>query len=228
MKTLLLPWLLALSATAAPILPEASPQRAVSTTCPSYTIINTRGTSEPQGPSAGFLTMNALITAQLPGGTIYNTVYPADASQISTLGTLDILREITSTLRASPDECFLLQGYSQGAAATVNALPRITGASFDAVKGVFLIGDPEHRGGLACNVDNDGGTTTRDVSGLEALVTSGIPSNWVSKTLDVCIYGDGVCDTTHGVGITPQHLEYPTDDDTQELGTLFGLAQLGA
>ncbi len=84
--------------------------------------------------------------------------------------------------------CFILEGYSQGAAATVNALPKITGAAFTAVKGVFLIGDPEHKSGLTCNVDNNGGTTTRNVNGLSALLSSGIPSNWISKTLDVCIY----------------------------------------
>jgi hypothetical protein len=28
----------------------------------------------------------------------------------------------------------------------------LTGNAFNAVKGVFLIGDPEHKAGLACNV----------------------------------------------------------------------------
>jgi hypothetical protein len=56
------------------------------------------------------------------------------------------------------------------------------------VKGVFLIGDPAHKSGLTCNVDNNGGTTTRNVSGLSAALGTGIPSNWVSKTLDVCIF----------------------------------------
>jgi hypothetical protein len=115
-------------------------------------------------------------------------VYPASASQNSASGTADIISKITSTLRTSPNECFLLQGYSQGAAATVDALPRLTGNSFNAVKGVFLIGDPDHKAGLACNVDNNGGTTTRNVNGLSAFGSQGIPSNWISKTLDVCIY----------------------------------------
>ena len=80
-----------------------------------------------------------------------------------------------------------LEGYSQGAAATTNALPKLTGASFDAVKGVFLIGNPEHRAGLACNVDTNGGTTTKNVNGL-SYTLGRIPENWVSKTLDVCNY----------------------------------------
>lgn len=155
--------------------------------CSSYTIIDTRGTGEAQGPSAGFRTMNSNIQSQLPGGKVYNTVYAADASQNSAAGTADIVRKVQSTLSSNPNECFILEGYSQGAAATTNALPKLTGASFDAVKGVFLIGNPEHRAGLACNVDTNGGTTTKNVNGL-SYTLGRIPDNWVSKTLDVCNY----------------------------------------
>ncbi|KAJ4305767.1 hypothetical protein N0V90_001299 [Kalmusia sp. IMI 367209] len=218
--TTILP-LLALTTYAAPV--EEILKRAA---CPSYTIINTRGTGEPQGPSLGFRTMNANIQQQLPGGKIVNTVYPADISQNSAAGTAFIINQISTTLQSNPNECFILEGYSQGAAATVNAMPSLTGASFDAVKGVFLIGDPLHKKGLACNVDNNGGTTTKDVDGLSANGSAGIPSNWFSKTLDVCIFGDGVCDTTHGVGINAQHLQYPADSPTQNLGTTFVVKQL--
>lgn len=172
--------------------------------CSSYTIIDTRGTGEIQGPSAGFRTMNSNIQQQLPGGKVYNTVYPADFSQISTQGTNDIVRKVQSTLSSNPDECFILEGYSQGAAATTNALPKLTGASFDAVKGVFLIGNPEHRSGLACNVDINGGTTTRNVNGLSATLGR-IPDEWVSKTLDVCNF----------VGL-PSHLSW-LDSKTDQI-----------
>ncbi|KAL1593990.1 hypothetical protein SLS59_009019 [Nothophoma quercina] len=201
-------------------------KRAASASCPSYTIINTRGTGEAQGPSSGFRTMNSRVTAALSGGKIYNTVYPADFSQNSAAGTTDIVNKITSTLSTSPNECFILEGYSQGAQATVNAMSKLTGANFNAVKGVFLIGDPAHKSGLTCNVDNNGGTTTRNVNGLSAALGGGIPSNWVSKTLDVCIYGDGVCDTSHGQGINAQHLQYPNDTPTQNLGSTYIQKQL--
>ncbi|CEJ82392.1 Putative Carbohydrate esterase family 5 protein [[Torrubiella] hemipterigena] len=36
--------------------------------CSSYTLIDVRGTGEVQGPSAGFLTMNANILGAIPGG----------------------------------------------------------------------------------------------------------------------------------------------------------------
>jgi hypothetical protein len=115
--------------------------------------------------------------------------------------------------------CFILEGYSQGAAATVDAMPQLTGANFDAVKGVVLIGNPKRKSGLACNVDNNGGTTTRNTNGIQAGFggRGGIPSNWVSKVLDICIKGDRVCDSSGGgFGIiTPQHLQYGNDAGTQ-------------
>lgn len=153
--------------------------------CSSYIIIDTRGTGELQGPSAGFRTMNSKIQSQKPGGSVYNTRYPADFTQISTVGTNDIVSKVEKTLASSPGTCFVLEGYSQGAAATTNALPKLTGSAFDAVKAVFLIGNPEHRKGKACNVDMKGGKSTANVNGLSA-VLGGIPDNWISKTLDVC------------------------------------------
>ncbi|KAK8122880.1 cutinase-domain-containing protein [Apiospora sp. TS-2023a] len=220
---------LALTVSAAPVTEAevAAPVDKRAGACSSYTIINTRGTGEPQGQSLGFTAINRRLTAEVPGGKIYNTVYFADASQNSALGTADIVNKIQSTLRQNPDECFILQGYSQGAAATVNAMQRITGPNFDAVKGAFLIGNPDHKAGLACNVDINGGTTTRNVNGLSVFLGS-IPQNWVSKTLDVCAFGDGVCDTTHGVGINAVHLTYPSSASSQRLGVDFAKKQLGA
>ncbi|KAK3680313.1 hypothetical protein LTR37_021338, partial [Vermiconidia calcicola] len=101
-------------------------------------------------------------------------------------------------------------------------------AAFNAVKGVVLEGNPDHKAGLACNVDNNGGTTTRNVNGLSGRFSPGIPSNWVSKTRDICIFGDGVCDTTNGNGINAAHTRYPRDSATQTLGTNFIVAQLRA
>ncbi|KAM0541308.1 hypothetical protein ACHAPJ_013302 [Fusarium lateritium] len=207
--------------------PQQSEKRASAASCSSYTIINTRGTGEAQGASAGFRTMNSRITSQVSGGKVYNTVYAAGFDQNSAQGTRDIVREVNSVLASNPNECFILEGYSQGAAATVNALSQLTGSAFNAVKGVFLIGDPLHKSGLACNVDNNGGSTTKNVNGISAFGSTGIPQNWISKTLDVCIYGDGVCDTTHGSGINGPHLQYPNDAATQNLGTTFVVKQLG-
>jgi len=186
LQALLTTFVFVSAATASPILSE----RAVSTSCPRYTLLNTRGTGEPQGESSGFKTMNSRITSQLSGGQIYNTVYAASFSQDSSAGTTDIINRITSTLNSDPDHCFILQGYSQGAAATVNALKRLTGAPADSVKGVFLIGDPQHKAGLACNVDTSGGTSTKNVNGI-SVYDGGIPNIWVPISLDVCNYVSG-------------------------------------
>ncbi|GAB7365786.1 hypothetical protein MBLNU230_g7120t1, partial [Neophaeotheca triangularis] len=66
---------------------DAGKQRGSLTT--TLAIINTRGTGERQGPSSGFLTMNRNIQSQVPGGSVYNTVYPAGFNQDSTAGTRD-------------------------------------------------------------------------------------------------------------------------------------------
>jgi hypothetical protein len=174
-------------ATAAPVLDDVHALIERQTAgCPAYTIINTRGTGEPQRESSGFTTINSRVRAAKSGGQIYNTVYAAGFSQNSAAGTTDIINRITTTLQSDPGHCFILEGYSQGAAATVDALPRLTGASFNAVKGVFLIGNPDHKAGLECNVDTNGGSTTKNVNGISARFSPGIPSNWVPKTLDVC------------------------------------------
>lgn len=92
-----------------------------------------------------------------------------------------------TTLQQNPNECFILEGYSQGAAATVNALVQLTAAENTAVKGVFLIGDPLHKAGLACNVDSNGGITTRNDNGIsEYYGANSIPSGFVPRSLDVC------------------------------------------
>jgi hypothetical protein len=241
----------ALVATASTV--QAAPIEKRQSGCSSYIIIDTRGTGEMQGPSAGFRTMNKNIQSKMPGGSVYNTVYSAGITQVSTKGTEDIVRKVTTTLASAPGTCFVLEGYSQGAAATTNAMSKLTGTAFDAVKAVFLIGNPEHHKGKACNVDTEGGQKTMNVNGMSAAL-GGIPDNWVSKTLDVCNYvrlplfpmpesnhdehetdditanhstqGDGVCDTTHGFGINAQHLAYPMSASTQNLGTQFVLKQL--
>lgn len=86
----------------------------------------------------------------------------------------------------NPEECIILQGYSQGASATCDALPELTGPAFDAVKGVVLLGNPEHQPNLACNVDGVGGNKTFKAKGFFSIAKPGIPDEWVSKSLDIC------------------------------------------
>ncbi|KAK6435624.1 hypothetical protein LTR95_008190 [Oleoguttula sp. CCFEE 5521] len=206
---------------------SAAPVEERQTQCSAYTLINIRGTGESQGESSGFRTVNSQVRSQVSGGSVYNTVYPASFSQNSASGTRDIVSRVATILRSNPNACIILEGYSQGAAATVDAMSELTGASYDAVKSVLLFGNPKHKSGLACNVDQNGGTTTLNVNGISASrYSAGIPANWVAKTLDVCNCGDGVCDTTHGRGINAEHLEYPRSTSIQRLSTNYIVGRL--
>ncbi|KAJ2985230.1 hypothetical protein NUW58_g5647 [Xylaria curta] len=94
---------------------------------------------------------------------VYNIVYPADFTHNTAAGARDI-NKITTAPRSSPDECLILQGYMQGAAAAVDALSGLTSAS-----------PYDH----ACNIDNNGGTTSNNASGLPAAFDKGVSDNWV-------------------------------------------------
>ena len=170
-------------------LPHTSPANARDTTCSAYTLINARGTYEPQAESGGFLLMNQRILSQLPKGGVYNVVFPASPIPEDNIlpAAQDILREIECKLNQDPEHCFILQGYSLGATVTISTLPNITGPAFDAVRGLFVIGNPVHTPGLGCNFDNALGTSTRNTTGFLAGQYPGIPEDWVSKTLDICI-----------------------------------------
>lgn len=194
--------------------------------CQQYIIIQARGTNEPQGPSAGFALMNALVMGSWSGGNEYFVQYPANWNQISVEGTDDIINKVMTITQSTSDHCIILQGYSQGAAATTNALNQLNGTAAETVKGVFLIGNPLRKPNLSCNVNSTGGNSTAASLGIEMkLLTnlSGIPDSFVNKTLDVCIDGDGICDSTNGDGYGDkgQHLSYAYDANVQSLGFLY-------
>ncbi|KAI5208163.1 hypothetical protein E4T39_01460 [Aureobasidium subglaciale] len=213
-------------------------------TCSDYIIVDIRGTGERQGPSKVFITMNKEIFAAVPGGLrasdsngFLSRAISADKCGSMTSSTLPLLTKtlpwrlwttIHKQLEVNPDMCFILEGCSQGAAAVVDALQQISGPSFDAVKGVFLIGNPLHKASLACNVDSAGGTSTRRVDGSGGLgfeIRPGIPSPWVSKSLDVCARGDSVCDSA-SPGDISEHATYANDSAVQLQGSTFLIGRL--
>jgi len=192
--------------------------------CLDFIIISTRGTGEAQGPSEGFITMIANTLAAIPNGQEQDTVYPAAIDQDSASGTADIINRINTNVASCPNIKFALLGYSQGATATVEALKQLgspTTSTNNHIKAVFLIGDPEHEPGKQSNVDQNGGNTTDNATGIEGHVAgAGIPAAWDSsgRVLDVCFQGDGVCS---GFAITEQHLLYGTTASVQNLGAAF-------
>lgn len=186
--------------------------------CSKYTIIETRDSWEFYGPSSGFITMNEKIMTERAGGETYRTSY--DASKFEGMydeGVSDIVNRIQTTLESDPNHCFALEGYGEGAVMTVMALPKLTGASFDAVKAVFLISNPTHKPGLACNVDSLAGRLTVDAEG-EQIEKGTIPDEWVSKSMDVCSDVDGRCGGGYSV---PGPLEYSANPIVQNMGAWF-------
>jgi len=117
-----------------------------------------------------------------------------------------------------------LLGYSQGAAATVDALKLLgdpTSGINQNVKAVFLVGDTEHEPGKKSNIDQNGGNTTDNVTGILGHVAgAGIPTAWdvSGLVIDMCFQGDAVC---NGSGISLQHLEYGITASVQTIGTNF-------
>ncbi|TKY88082.1 hypothetical protein EX895_003178 [Sporisorium graminicola] len=205
---------------------QGAPMLSRDAKCPSYLLIEARGTGEPQGPSLGFKTMNARILATVPNGTDYPVVYPADPFNQVDVGVRDIIREINARLADDPDTCFVLQGYSQGATVITETMNQLSGAPFDAVKAAILIGDTTHKPNLDCNVDGEGGNSTKAAIGVLSAFYKGVPDSWVSKTKDICIFGDGVCDSLHGIGTTAQHFFYPFDSSVQNIGATFAIDAL--
>lgn len=112
----------------------------------------------------------------------------------------------------------MLEGYSQGASAVVNALPKLTGTSFHAVKAVILHGNPNKKPNLACNVI----AATRSATGLEAMMSQGVPQAWVYKTMDFCLSGDMIC----GGGFGMSHMSYMMDQNIQSQGANFAIRML--
>lgn len=68
----------------------------------------------------------------------------------------------------------------------VGALQEFTAEQSAAVKGVFVIGNPRHKPGLACNVDLHGGDSTKDATGIFYDEKQFIPDSYVGRTMDVC------------------------------------------
>lgn len=123
----------------------------------------------------------------------------------------------------------------------MQAMPKLSGAAFNAIKAVVLTGDPFHKSGLSCNVDENGSTTTLSVDGISEYQGVSIPSGWVAKTKDICYkvsfdgtypdpeadrkQGDGICDTKDG-GLNFQHLMYGSTASVQNYGTNWIVAGL--
>lgn len=197
-------------------------------TCNKYVLVDTRGTDEPQGPSSGFPGVVNQTLAAIPGGTVYNTVYPA-ADKTEALGGADIINYISNGLSQCPQQTYALLGYSQGATATAIAINHFNDtrtAAFKAIKAVFIIGNPAHKPNQRANLDQNGGKATYGAQGVLYSSVVHISDAWyaTTKLVDVCYTDDIVC-----VGLTlgsllnlgANHLLYGTTASVQNIGANF-------
>ncbi|PWN17972.1 alpha/beta-hydrolase [Microstroma glucosiphilum] len=164
--------------------------------CAKYVLIATRGTNEPQAPTAQLTGMSNYTLGNITGGIAYQTVYPA-GDNTQQIGADDIVRRIEQGLTDCPSQKYVLLGYSQGATATTLALTNYTNtasAGYKAIAGVLLIGNPAKLSYKISNVDQLGGSLTNSTNGVYSTSQQPIPSAWYSsKTLDICYVDDLVC-----------------------------------
>jgi hypothetical protein len=205
--------------------------------CHSYILINTRGTGEPQGESAGFHTMIASILHSVPGGASYNTSYPAapDLTQYTTLvGSKDIISLIEKGTISCPAQEYALLGYSQGATVTNEVLQHFAPFSLEGekIKGVVLIGNPYHLPNKLGNVDEKCGFSTVGASGIGlGSEPYEIPDEWYAsgKVRDICFTNDQVCNGVNvGNIFSGTHLKYGSDESVQSCGASFVVGRLSS
>lgn len=205
------------------------------TTCHDYVLISSRGTTEPQGPSVGFVGMIATTLAAVPHGVEYDTVYIADNNLTHTAaGITDVVDYITAGLAACPDQKYALLGYSRGATINNYALYSFANpasAAYKAIVAVLAIGNPGHVPGASANVDQYGGTTTKWYPGWFYLGGTGaIPPQFYldKKVIDICFQGDTVCEVPPGTvgGVSQPHLLYGFTPSVQEEGAKFLIKKL--
>ena len=203
------------------------------TDCHPYILINTRGTLEPQGESAGFHTMIASILHSVPGGVSYNTSYPADLTQHTTqVGSEDIISLIEAGINNCPEQKYALLGYSQGATVTDEVLQHFAPWSPEGqkIKGVVLIGNPYHLPNKLGNVDEKCGFSTVGASGIGlGSEPYEIPDEWYAsgKVRDICFTADQVCNGVNvGNIFSGSHLKYGSEESVQSCGASFVVGRL--
>lgn len=198
--------------------------------CYKYVIISTRGTNEPQGPSAGFVGMISQTLTAIPGGIEYDTVYLA-GSDTQSQGAADIIQYINNGLIACPEQKYALLGYSQGATSTAEALNFFndtSSAGFNAIRAALVIGNPTHVPNQPANFDQNGGRATYGNTGALAGFSryAKIAPVWyaTTKVHDICYVDDLVCcglTVSATLNLGANHVLYGSTPSVQSQGADF-------
>ncbi|CAD6957153.1 unnamed protein product [Tilletia controversa] len=198
--------------------------------CHDYVIIESRGTTEPQGPSVGFRQMIQKTLSTLPNGASVATQYPAtpDFAGSPPIGARWVLNYLRQGIASCPKQKYALLGYSQGAMASWQAAGNINKGDplYNAIKAILLIGDPYRTPGLPGNVDGNGGKMTEAANGIGRMAFPSakmLPWAQDGKVLDFCIMGDTIC--MGGGNIVP-HLGYGGNAQVQNMAAQFLVQKL--
>lgn len=220
---------------ALPSLSAATPHLLPRADCLDYVLINTRGTGEPPGTSIGFRAMLNEILALVPGGSIYNTRYPAapDATQLTVkIGSDDVIRFINDGLASCPEQMYALFGYSQGATVTNQVLQHFTTSSPQGqqIKSIVNIGNPYHLPNKQGNADQSCRASTAGATGiLNPIADFGIPDAWYAtgKVRDICFSDDQVCNgVSLGNIFSVDHALYGFSESVQDCGADFVIPKI--
>ncbi|KAL2066869.1 hypothetical protein VTL71DRAFT_1293 [Oculimacula yallundae] len=198
--------------------------------CHNYVIIFTRGTNEPQSPSAQFVGMISQTLSAVPGGIEYDTVYPA-GSDTQSQGAANIINYINAGLVDCPTQKYALLGYSQGAGSTAEALNHFnntSSAGFVAIRAALVIGNPVHVPNQPANFDQNGGRATYGATGSLTPFAYYIKISpaWYAKTKvrDICYVDDIVCNGLMFSAIQnggANHVLYGSTASVQSQGSNF-------
>jgi Cutinase len=180
---------------------------AAATTCTTYHVIGARGSGEPSdgfnsmGPRVGAYAQQAAKAIPAATTVFENLPYPAqpvgpDYFQSMYSGVAMLTSELESLIANCPDTRIGLIGYSQGAQVVHMTLDEfLTSAELGHIDAVLLLADPESAPGMPY-VDSpktDGTAGTHTGGGI--LAEDSLPVEVSSRSTEVCIQDDPVCDS---------------------------------
>ncbi|CAD6887224.1 unnamed protein product [Tilletia laevis] len=206
--------------------------------CHDYVIIDSRATTEAQGPSVASKGMIQKTLSALPGGTSAQTVYPASFQfQVSAgVGAAWVHNYLKQGIASCPKQKYALVGYGQGAAVTWKALANVgtDDPLHEAIKAIVLLGDPYHLPHLPGNIDDHEGNSTDGAQGF-GVKEVGFPGSekitpWAKdgKVLNICALGDQVCQYSKSSSEDfGPHKVYKSSAQVQDAGAKFLTQKLG-
>ncbi|KAE8236747.1 hypothetical protein A4X13_0g9041 [Tilletia indica] len=205
---------------------------AAAAVCKDYVVLSARGTFDPPGPEYNLKQIVATTLNNLPNGAAVDVDYPAQASVASTqAGVSWVRRYLQEANQACPQQKYALLGFSQGAMVMAEAAGGFASAGdpvYDAIKVVFMAGNPFHVPNRVGNVDEQGGHSTAAAPGT-AMKDDPNPAELDrfaadGKVMDVCLAADPICNSAHHG--SSAHGSYGGSQNVQAMAARFVVSKL--